>query len=298
MDYIRMWWPMQDYFGLVSERDPNVPFPEDYACRGLLSFLSSRKSRDYSRFCEGFTDPQVRAGIIQIWLNRDYSVYAQAKGGRPDLTVATWSPADTMRLYIRQDVASQIWNYGVAPITSQVIEDPTEGKFILLAADKILDAAQTNPVNFNAPRSLAFAPDGTFYVADSRNHRILHLDVDGSVLHEWGTFADGVNVPLGNGTLNEPWGVAVGPDGSVYVTDTWNHRIEKFSPSGRFIKAWGTFGQGETPDAFYGPRGLAVDARGAGLRDRHREQACRRVRCGREFHHPVWRRRFRAGSVR
>ncbi|CAG0976018.1 partial Serine/threonine-protein kinase PknD, partial [Anaerolineae bacterium] len=75
-------------------------------------------------------------------------------------------------------------------------------------------------------------------------------------------FADGVSVPIGNGTMNEPWGVAVGPDGSVYVTDTWNHRIEKFSSSGRFIKAWGIFGQGETPESFYGPRGLAVDAEG------------------------------------
>ncbi|MCQ3937051.1 MAG: hypothetical protein DPW18_08405 [Chloroflexi bacterium] len=261
VDYIRMWWPMQDYFSLVYDRDPSQPFPEEYSCKGLLGFFKLFKSKDYSRFCDGFTNPQTRAGIIQIWLNRDYSLYAQTNG-RTDLDLANWQPSDRMRLYIRQDVASQIWNYGVAPTTSQVIEDPTEGKYILLAADKIFDAAQANPLVLNAPRSLAFAPDGTLYLADSRNHRILHLDTDGSILHEWGTFADGINTPIGDGTLNEPWGVAVGPDGSVYVTDTWNHRIEKFSPTGRFIKAWGSFGQGEAPDAFYGPRGLAVDAQG------------------------------------
>ena len=261
VDYIRMWWPMQDYFNLVTDRDPNIPFSEDYSCNGVMSFLKLRKSKDYSLFCRGFTDPNVRAGIIQIWLNRDYTTYAQALG-RPDLTPSTWQPADKMRLYIRQDVASQIWNYGVAPTTTELIEDPTEGKFIQLSADLILDSTRSNPIIMNAPRSLAFAADGTIYVADSRNHRILHLDLEGNTLHEWGTFADGVNTPIGDGTFNEPWGIAVGPDGSVYVSDTWNHRIEKFTASGRFIKAWGTFGQGETPESFYGPRGLAVDAEG------------------------------------
>lgn len=261
VDYIRMWWPMQDYFNLVSSRDPNIPFPEDYSCKGVMSFLKLRKSKDYSLFCRGFTDPAIRAGIIQIWLNRDYTEYAQALG-RPDLTLSTWQPADKMRLYIRQDVAAQIWNYGVAPTTTEILEDPTEGKFIQLSADLALDSAQANPVILNAPRALAIANDGTIYVTDSRNHRVLHLDLEGNTLQEWGTFADGASIPIGDGTFNEPWGIAIGPDGSVYVTDTWNHRIEKFTANGRFIKAWGTFGQGETPEAFYGPRGLAVDAQG------------------------------------
>jgi DNA-binding beta-propeller fold protein YncE len=142
------------------------------------------------------------------------------------------------------------------------VQDPTEGKFIQLSADFAFDAAQANPVSMNAPRGLAFASDGTVYVADSRNHRVLHLDMQGNILHEWGTFADGVGIPVGDGTFNEPWGIAVGLDGSVYVTDTWNHRVEKFTASGKFVKAWGTFGQGETPESFYGPRGLAVDAQG------------------------------------
>ena len=126
----------------------------------------------------------------------------------------------------------------------------------------ILGAAAQNPVILNGPRSLAFAPDGTFYVADSRNHRILHLDLEGHVLHTWGSFADGVSIPAAPGTFNEPWGVAVGPDGSVYVTDTWNHRVQKFTPSGSYLTSWGIFGQGETPESFYGPRGLAVDSQG------------------------------------
>ncbi|GAB1472469.1 hypothetical protein MASR2M66_33470 [Chloroflexota bacterium] len=260
-DYIRMWWPMQDYFSLVSERNPDLPFYDDYACQGPLAILKLAKSKDYTSFCEVFTDPGIRAGIFQIWMNRDYTQYALAKG-RTDLTLATWQPADKMRLYIRKDVAAQIWNYGVAPTAGTLIEDPTEGKYQLIASNLIFDLTQTNPLALNAPRALAFAPDGSLYVADSRNHRILHLDLEGNILHEWGTYADGANIPIGDGTFNEPWGVAVGPDGSVYVTDTWNHRVEKFTAEGRYLKAWGTFGQGSAPEEFYGPRGLAVDGQG------------------------------------
>jgi uncharacterized protein (TIGR03663 family) len=261
IDYIRMWWPMQDYFSLSYDRDASQPFPQDYACKGLLSFMKLRKSKDYTPFCEGFTNPAIRAGIIQIWLNRDYTKYAEAKG-RTDLTLTTWNPADKMRLYLRKDVASQIWNYGVAPAILETAADPTEGKYISLASDLILNVASQDSIPMNAPRSLAFAKDGTVYVADSRNHRVLHLDMEGNILHEWGTFADGVDTPVAPGTFNEPWGIAIAPDGSIYVTDTWNHRVEKFTPAGKFITAWGIFGQGETPDSFYGPRGLAVDAEG------------------------------------
>ena len=331
VDYIRMWWPMQDYFGLVSDRGIFVlsldsafsdeldagqlpveirdqfntigrplsnnavvtkkrtglkweiadgdmtyyvrkdeqslgvyyydDFPQDYPCTGVLSTLKLDKFNDYSRFCEGFTNPQIRAGLLQIWLNRDYTLYAQAKG-RSDLTLATWQPADQMRLYIRNDVASQIWNYGVVPTGGPEATDPTEGKYVVLASDLIFDVSRVEPIFLNAPRALAFASDGSLYVADSRNHRVLHIDQLGNILNEWGTYADGVSVSVGDGTFNEPWGIAVGPDGSVYVTDTWNHRIQKFTAEGRFLKAWGTFGQGEEPTEFYGPRGLAVDSEG------------------------------------
>jgi DNA-binding beta-propeller fold protein YncE len=59
----------------------------------------------------------------------------------------------------------------------------------------------------------------------------------------------------------------VGPDGSVYVTDTWNHRIQKFTAEGKAIKMWGQYGQPvpddpATKDFFWGPRGVAVDGNG------------------------------------
>jgi|AP95_1055475.scaffolds.fasta_scaffold157158_1 DNA-binding beta-propeller fold protein YncE len=46
-----------------------------------------------------------------------------------------------------------------------------------------------------------------------------------SVSSEWGTFC------AGDGEFNGPNGIAVASDGSVYVSDSNNHRVQKFSPA-------------------------------------------------------------------
>ena len=236
-DYIRMWWPNQDYFNL-----------------------------DRPRVLNAITDPGIREGIFDVWFDRDYTRYAQAIGST-SMTLTTWQPADQMRLYVRKDVASQIWNYGVGPAEAPTTVDPYEAGIIILSADKIFDAGRYPPLGLNAPRSIAAGLNDDLYVADSRNHRILHISSDGNLLQEWGTFADQAVGDAPIGTFNEPWGVAVGPDGSVYVSDTWNHRVQKFTEDGEPIKTWGQYGQPipdlpESKSYFWGPRGIAVDSQG------------------------------------
>lgn len=236
-DYIRMWWPNQDYFGL-----------------------------DKTRVLNAITNPEIRAGIFDIWFDRDYTRYAQATGNSR-MTLTTWDPADQMRLYVRKDVASQIWNYGVGPSDAPLAVDPYEAGTQMISASQIFTSDLYAPLGLNAPRGLAVGRDGDLYVADSRNHRILRIAADGSILDEWGSFADLAQGEAPIGTFNEPWGVAVGPDGSVYVTDTWNHRVQKFTRDGTPVKTWGQFGQPapEFPDSNYflwGPRGIAVDSQG------------------------------------
>jgi predicted membrane-bound mannosyltransferase/sugar lactone lactonase YvrE len=236
-DYIRMWWPNQDYFGLTRERTLNA-----------------------------ITNPEIRAGVFDIWFNRDYTRYAQATGSST-MTLTTWQPSDQMRLYVRKDVASQIWNYGVGPSAASLAADPYEAGTVALPAEQVIGGERYQPAGLNAPRSIAAGLNDDFYIADSNNNRILHITSDGNLLQEFGTFGD---LSTGNappGTFFEPWGVAVGPDGSVYVTDTWNHRVQKFSRDGNPLKTWGQFGQPSPEDPaskgyFWGPRGIAVDSQG------------------------------------
>ncbi len=102
-------------------------------------------------------------------------------------------------------------------------------------------------------------------MTDSANNQILHLDQEGNLIDSWGSFGASdfnLNIAAPAGTFSEPWGIAVGPDGSVYVADTWNHRIQKFTADGEFITMWGDFGAAETLYSFWGPRGVAVDDEG------------------------------------
>jgi sugar lactone lactonase YvrE len=124
------------------------------------------------------------------------------------------------------------------------------------AANGSLTVAQ-----FNGPRGIAVAPDGTIYIADTTNHRIRAISPGGIV----STLAGGTQGSAnGTGTaaqFNNPSGVAVGPNGVIYVADTNNSRIRAITPAGVVTTfAGSSYGTGQ--GFFASPRGVAVAADG------------------------------------
>jgi sugar lactone lactonase YvrE len=71
------------------------------------------------------------------------------------------------------------------------------------------------------------------------------------LIAEWGTSG------IYDGQFSAPYGVAVDDCGNVYVADTNNHRIQKFTSTGDFITKWGGLGIGD--GQFDSPMGVAVD---------------------------------------
>ncbi|MFC1504708.1 NHL repeat-containing protein [Spirochaetota bacterium] len=63
------------------------------------------------------------------------------------------------------------------------------------------------------------------------------------------------------GKFNEPRGMTIDSDGSIYITDFRNYRIQKFDKKGKFLHMWGGT-QGEGPLQFYDPCDVAVDKKG------------------------------------
>lgn len=240
-EYVRMWWPMQDYFNLTAERLDNVfDFSADNPNAALL-----------------------RAGLWDIWWNRDYTRYGQATGG--DFTLTQWPVSDRMYFYVRKDVAAQIWDMGVGAEVIGEFDTSLADLWTLRSAAFVWGQEGAAEGQLNHPRGLTVGQNGLLYVADSLNHRIQVFDADGVLQNSWGTFEVGERGTATGGNFNQPWGIATGPDGNIYVADTWNHRVQVFTPEGEFVRAWGQLGQLDAagnPTDFWGPRDVAVDSEG------------------------------------
>jgi sugar lactone lactonase YvrE len=106
---------------------------------------------------------------------------------------------------------------------------------------------------FNRPTNLAVAPNGDLYVSDGYgNARVHHFSADGELRGSWG------GPGTGPGQFMIPHGVAVHPDGRVFVCDRENDRVQIFSPDGEFLGQW-TDVQRPTKLVF-DRRGLAIVA--------------------------------------
>ena len=265
---ILLWWPNEDYWSLrwsSIDSERTAALTKEYASTGktvpamdILGYLQYA----WPHIKPFFSDAKVRSAVFQIWFNDDFTEWGILKNSTT-YSLTDWGFSDRMHYYIRKDIAALLWPYG-APAQAVVAPvDPYAGITSTASPDVVLGAAGTDQGQFQSPRQIAVAADGSLYVADSMNNRIQHLSPDGTVLKVWGTLADISKGDAPGGTFNEPWGIAIAPDGSVYVADTWNYRIQKFTADGKFITMWGYFGQAsDSPQAFYGPRGVAVDAQG------------------------------------
>jgi peptidylamidoglycolate lyase len=108
---------------------------------------------------------------------------------------------------------------------------------------------------FIMPHGLTVDKQNNIWVTDVGLHQIFKFTHDGKLLFKLGI----AKVP-GNDSLhfNLPTDIAVADDGSFYVSDGYgNSRVVKFSAAGKYIKAWGTYGN--KPGQFIIPHAITID---------------------------------------
>lgn len=226
-EVIRMWWAIEDYKDLSWERIRNA-----------------------------VTNADMRKALWDIWWERDYTRYANLTGAalKPP---TEWPLVDKMRIYVRKDITLQMLSLSlgstILPDIPQVVDDYADIQQEI-TPDLIISGDE-----LKTPRNIAIGKDGSIFVVDTGNSRIVKYKSSGELVNAWGSQTlVGETLPP-PGSFNEPWGIAVDSEGNILVADTWNHRIQKFDSEGKFLLQWGVAGGIEEGlDRMWGPRGLAV----------------------------------------
>jgi sugar lactone lactonase YvrE len=131
-----------------------------------------------------------------------------------------------------------------------------------LALDATWDA--TSIPGLSLPAGMDVGPDGNLYLVSAGSHEVVVVDPAGTVIRRWGEEGSGEGQFLFHRNPNDPMdmigSVAVARDGSVYVADMVNDRVQQFTSEGGFVRAWGGHGPGngqflEPFDVAVGPDG-------------------------------------------
>lgn len=132
------------------------------------------------------------------------------------------------------------------------------------------DGGPANVAQVNLPTSVNRDFYGNLYIADRFNHRVRRVDaVTGIITTIAGTGTAGYSGDGGlaiHAHLDQPIGLAIEADGTIYISDNHNDCIRKIDPSGTITTYAGTGTAGDSGDGgpataaqLHGPWGLALD---------------------------------------
>ena len=111
-------------------------------------------------------------------------------------------------------------------------------------------------VVFDSPEGIAVDKRAFVYIVDSGTHQVHKFNgsENENVSHilSWGSEGSDIN------QFRSPLNIAIDSLSNVYVVDSGNYRIQKFTSTGTFINQWGSFGN--TNGQFEAPKGIAIDS--------------------------------------
>ncbi|MCC6944844.1 MAG: PQQ-binding-like beta-propeller repeat protein [Thermomicrobiales bacterium] len=111
------------------------------------------------------------------------------------------------------------------------------------------------------PQDATISPDGLIWVTDGGNDQFQIFDVDGAFVEFWGESGEGEGQFRFTRSNGDPMGaIAFAADGSFYVADVGNARVQHFDAERNFLGSWGERGTGN--GQFISPAFIVVDSQG------------------------------------
>ena len=259
-----------DYSKLVWPNPPaptRVKYLNYFCCDKVAPATEKKKSSWMDRMAGGETEQQKQADkpVFALW-----TPYGMAVDSKGNVYIAD-GKVGAIFIFNTETKDLQMIKHGLQARFGDIIGlamDDSDRMFVsdtklhrILVFGKDHKVEGTITENVVDPGGMAIDNENRFlYVADPALDQVLVYDADKlTLIRKMGT-AGKKHTLTEPGQFSVPTNVAVDEDGNLYVTDTYNNRVEIFDADGNFIRAWGK--AGDRPGYFSRPKGIAIDADG------------------------------------
>ena len=259
-----------DYSKIVWPNPPAVTRIKylNYFCCDKFSPTAAKKKNSWmDRMAGGETQAQKQADnpLYALW-----TPYGLAEDSKGNLYVAD-GKVGAVFIFNTETKELQMIKHGFQARFGDIIGlaiDDSDRLFVsdtklhrVLVFDKNHKLEGTIAQGLVDPGGMAVDNENRFlYVADAAQDLVLVYDADKlSFIRKMGT-AGKNHTLVDAGQFAVPTNVAVDADGNLYVSDTYNNRIQVFDADGNFIRQFGK--AGDRPGTFMRPKGIAIDVDG------------------------------------